>query len=154
MEWELKELNKNNTKTLEEQNFKKLKETIADFLYEIKDKHPCSNPEKGEKMDVFERVMQFMKDNSLQPSRKLREKYKNSNTTKSLNEFPSYVTLKEKIGITREVYDKLKERYQSLPPFIYYFNQKIDIISGVGRNPLQIRFYAMGYSNKEMVILN
>ena len=63
-------------------------------------------------MDVFDRVMQFMQDTNLKPSEELIKFYAQSETAKTLNDFPTFMDLKEKIGMKREVYDKLKERYK------------------------------------------
>ena len=65
-------------------------------------------------MDVFDRVMLFMQDTNLKPSEELIKFYAKSETTKTLNEFPTFMDLKEKIGMKREVYDKLKEKYKKL----------------------------------------
>ena len=112
MEEPLKELSSKETiQTLGEQEFKQLKESVIDFLYKFKDQHPYSNPEERKTMDVFDRVMQFMKDTNLKPSEELTKFYAQSETTKTLNEIPIFMDLKEKIGMKREVYDKLKERY-------------------------------------------
>ena len=109
----LKELSSKETiKTLGEHEFKQLKDSIIDFLYKFKDQHPYSNPEEGKTMDVFDRVMLFMKDTNLKPSEELIKFYSQSETTKILNEIPTFMDLKEKIGMKREVYDKLKERYK------------------------------------------
>ena len=113
MEKPLKELNSKETiQTLGEQEFKQLKYSITDFLYKFKDKHPYSNPEERKTMDVFDRVMLFMKDTNLKPSEELTKFYAQSETTKILNEIPTFMDLKEKIGIKREDYDKMKERYK------------------------------------------
>ena len=68
-------------------------------------------------MDVFDRIMRFVDKNNLMPSDKLRKEYERSQTTKILNEFPCYEYLKEKIGMKRQVYDSLKDRYNE---FINY----------------------------------
>ena len=130
MEKPLKELSSKETiQTLGEQEFKQLKDSIIDFLYKFKDQHPYStivllykywivimgkycNPEEGKTIDVFDRVMQFMQDTNLKPSEELIKFYAQSETTKILNDFPSFMDLKEKIGMKREVYDKLKEKYK------------------------------------------
>ena len=65
-------------------------------------------------MDVFDRVMLFMQDTNLKPSEELIKFYARSEATKILTEIPSFMDLKEKIGMKREVYDKLKERYKYL----------------------------------------
>ena len=129
----LKELSSKETiQTLGEQEFKQLKYFIIDFLYKFKDQHPYSKPKKGKTMDVFDRVMLFMKDTNIKPSEELIEFYARSETTKTLNDFPTFMDLKEKIGIKREVYDRLKERYSSKPSFVYFFNPKLDVQTKFG----------------------
>ena len=75
-----------------------------------------------------------MKDTNLKPSEELIKFYSQSETTKTLNDFPSFMDLKEKIGMKIEVFDKLKERYSSKPPFVYFFNPKLDIRIRIGKN--------------------
>ena len=54
-----------------------------------------------------------MRENELKPSKALVKKYRKSKTTKTLNLFPSYEELKEKIKMNEETYDKLKKEYKS-----------------------------------------
>ena len=99
---------------------KELKESIIDFLYRLKDKHPSCTSfilifdciADGESYDVAHRVMDFMRDNNLKPSDALIEEYRQSKTTKTLNRFPSKEELK-KLYMGEEVYDKLKKTYSS-----------------------------------------
>ena len=76
-------------KTLDEEAIAKMKEPIIDFLHRLKDKHPSSSSE-NESFDVAHKVMKFMWRNKLNPSKALVKKYKESKTTKTLNQFPSY----------------------------------------------------------------
>ena len=148
----LKELSSKETiQTLGEQEFKQLKDSIIDFLYKFKDQHPYSNPEEGKTMDVFDRVMQFMQDTNLKPSEELIKFYAQSETTKILNEIPSFMDLKEKIEMKREVYDKLKERYSSKPPFVYFFNPKLDVQTYIRKNKYGLNVIEIGFKNKEDV---
>ena len=97
-----------------------LQEPMIDFLHRLKDKHPSCTSfilifdfiADGESFDVALRVMDFMRDNNLKPSDKLVEEYRQSKTTKTLNRFPSYVELKEKIGMEEWRYDNLKKTYR------------------------------------------
>ena len=114
------------------QEFDQLKEFVTDFLFKFKDKHPFSKPEEGKTMDVFYRVIQFMKDFDLQPSDELRKEYEKSETTMNLNEIPTFEVLNEKIGMKRDIYDKLKKRYSSKPPFVYFFNPNIKVQTNTG----------------------
>ena len=52
-----------------------------------------------------------MSDNELIPSKSLREEYSKSEVNKKMV-LPSFEVLNEKIGMTKEVYDKLEERYR------------------------------------------
>ena len=110
-------------KTLDEETIAKMKEPIIDFLHRLKDKHPSSTSlfvillifyysSENESFDVAHRVMNFMSDNNLNPSKALVKKYRKSKTTKTLNLFPSYEELKEKIRMEEEDYDKLKKTYR------------------------------------------
>ena len=64
--------------------------------------------------DVAHKVMKFMWDNKLKPSKALIKKYRKSKTTKTLNLFPSYEELKERIKMDEEWYDELKKAYKSI----------------------------------------
>ena len=61
--------------------------------------------------DVAFKVMDFMRDNNMKPSKALVKKYKKSKTTKTLSRLPSFEELKEKIKMKEEDYDKLKKTY-------------------------------------------
>ena len=110
-------------KTLDEEAIAKMKEPIIDFLHRLKDKHPSSTllfvilflfyySSENESFDVAHRVMNFMRDNKLKPSKALVKKYRKSKTTKTLNLLPSFEELKEKIEMDEETYDGLKKAYK------------------------------------------
>ena len=112
-------------KTLDEEAITKMKEPIIDFLHRLKDKHPSSTSllifflfnysSENESFDVAFRVMDFMRDNKLKPSKALVKKYRKSKTTKTLNLFPSYEELKKKLKyMDEETYNKLKKAYKSI----------------------------------------
>ena len=112
-------------KTLDEEAIAKMKEPIIDFLHRLKDKHPSSTSlfvnlflfyysSENESFDVAHKVMNIMCDNKLKPSKSQIEKYRKSKTTKTLNLFPSYEELKEKIEMDEEDYDGLKKAYESI----------------------------------------
>ena len=92
-----------------------------------------------------------MKDTNLKPSEELTKFYSQSETTKILNEIPTFMDLKEKIGIKREVYDKLKERYSCKPPFVYFFNPKLDVRTKIGKDEYGIKGISIEFTNKEDV---
>ena len=125
VEEQIKKLcSKNIIKTLDKEAITKMKEPIIDFLYRLKDKHPSStslfvnffliyyNPKKMS-FNVAHRVMDFMRDNMLKPSKALVKKYRKSKTTKTLNLFPSKEDWK-KIGMGEWDYDELKKAYKSI----------------------------------------
>ena len=78
---------------------------IANFLFYYSSENKSFN--------VAFRVMDFMRDNKLKPSKAQIEKYRQSKTTKTLNLPPPYEELKEEMGWSEEKYDKLKKRYRS-----------------------------------------
>ena len=122
VEEELKELcSKYGEQTLHSQTLKGLKESIIDFLHRLKDKHPSSICfilmldciAKNKPFGIAFRVMDFMRENNLNPSEALIEEYRQSKTTKILNQLPSKEELKEKIGMDYELYALLKKVYRS-----------------------------------------
>ena len=106
-----------------------IRELSVDFLLRLKDKHPFSNPEEGEVMDVHDMIMDFIFDNDFRPSETLFEEYSHSDLTMKLNEFPSYEYLNERFecGMKQDAYDRMKKRFESKPPFVYFFNPSINI---------------------------
>ena len=143
------------------QTLKALKESIIDFLYRLKDKHPSSCTSfiltfdciaKEKSCDVAHRVMDFMWKNKLKPSDALIEEYRQSKTTKTLNRLPSK---EDWMKIMYESwYDRLKKAYSSRPEFIYYFDPDLDIQTKIeyydSGNPYYIK---IGYFEKGKVRL-
>ena len=68
---------------------------------------------ENESFDVAHRVLNFMCDNKLKPSKAQIEKYRLSKTTKAFNLFPSEEELNEKIKMWEGRYDGLKKTYRS-----------------------------------------
>ena len=101
-----------------------LRELWVDFLLRFKDKHPFSNPEEGEVMDIHDMIMDFIYDYDFRPSEALFEEYSHSELTMLLNEFPPYEYLNERFecGMKIDAYERMKKRYESKPPFVYFFN--------------------------------
>ena len=153
--------------TKEENN--QFKQTIIDFLYRFKDKHPYCKQIKhliiiitlrvkiviianhyNDEMDIFNRVMQFMNEYELIPSKTLEEEYSKSEATKTFT-LPDFKTLNDKIGMTQEVYDNLKKRYSSRKDFNFFFNpnikHKILIL-----NENNIKQLIIGFLNKDVSI--
>ena len=67
---------------------------------------------ENKSFDVAHRVMNLVCDKRFMPSDALIEEYRQSETTKTLNRFPSYQELKEKIGMEKYYYDRLKKTYR------------------------------------------
>ena len=94
---------------------------MIDFLYRLKDKHPSCTPfilifdciADGEFFDVAYRVMDFMDENNLNPSKALVEEYRQSKTTKTFNRLPSKEDWMEEINMNDWIYDKLMKEYRS-----------------------------------------
>ena len=85
--------------------------------------------------------MNFLIPSRLQPSVSLYEEYEQSEANKMLNTLQSLEFYNERfkkgweeIGLifsedrqmSEEVYDRLKERYESRPPFVFFFNLTIE----------------------------
>ena len=134
-------------KEISEENRMQIKEDIVDFLYRFKDRYPSSNS-KEVSMDIFFKIMDFLSTNELEPSKSLKEEYRNSDINKMLNELPPFEFLNQKIGITKEDYDKLEKRYSSKPSFIYYFNPDIKVKVKAGTNSEGIKWMASGFYRK------
>ena len=109
-------------KVLRKEELIEMKDTIVDFLYRLKDRHPFSTSssfisslfgfQKYESFDVAYRVMNFMRDNNLKPSNAQIEKYRQSKTTKIFNLLPSKEELKEKINMDEYRYNDMKKAYR------------------------------------------
>ena len=109
-----------------------LREIMTDFLYRFKDKYPFeiigedSNPK-----EVYETAMDFLIPFGLKPSAALFKEYQQSEVTKRLNTLPPRDYLNSKFGswyeINEESYNRLKERFASRQPFVYFFNPSLEI---------------------------
>ena len=106
-------------------------EIITDFLYRFKDRHPYSNTEIKENMDEFYMIMEFLIPNGYLPSAALLKEYSESKVTRELNILPSREYLNTKFDednqMSEEDYERLKKRFESRPPFIFYFNPSIEL---------------------------
>ena len=114
-----------------------LRESIVDFLYKLKDKHPCSDPQECEEMDVNNIIMEFMEDFELNPSEELYKVYSESYTTKELNTIPYIKYLQDVFNednqMRENTYEELKQRMASRPPFVFFFNTNLQMyITGMG----------------------
>ena len=114
-------------------------ENFVDFLYRLKDRHPYStfvfinmrNSEINKNMDLLYTIMEFLIPNGYLPSASLLKEYSGSKVTKELNILPTLEYLnskfKEKKQMNEEDYERLRKRFESRPPFIFYFNPSIEL---------------------------
>ena len=105
-------------------------EIFVDFLYRLKDRLPYSNSEIKKDMDVFYMIMEFLIPNGYLPSAALLKEYSESKVTKKFNTLPSLEYINAKFGEYRfmsyQDYELLKKRFESRPPFVFYFNPNIE----------------------------
>ena len=110
-------------------------EVIVDFLYRLKDRHPSNNFDIWKNMDVFYTIMEFLIPNGYLPSVVLHEEYSKSKITKKLNTLPSLEYLNSKFDknskMSEIVYERLRKRFESRPPFVFYFNPNIQLLENV-----------------------
>ena len=101
-------------------------EIIIDFLYKFKDKLPNGKLELKWSIDLFDEIMEFMRENKFKPSKSLQAQYECSKTTTNLK-FPEYHILKEKLKMSKKDYGKIKKRIESKPPFVYFFDPDLKV---------------------------
>ena len=101
-------------------------------------------------MDVFDTVMDFMYEFGLEPSKSLKEEYRNSEFNRKLTTFPEYEYLNSLYvnGFSKKKYEFMKMRFKSRPPFVYYFNPDIQLEEHFGRSNNGNRYYRIGFSSK------
>ena len=105
---------------------------MTDFLYRLKDKYPVEIiQEDSYPKELYEIVMDFLIPFGLKPSAALFKEYQQSEVTKRLNTLPPRDYLNSKFSngyeISEEKYTRLKERFSSRPPFVYFFNPSLKI---------------------------
>ena len=90
-----------------------LRELMVDFLYKIKDKHPFSNKEMEDSMEVFDTTMGFLIPFGLKPSASLLKEYEQSVVTKTI-QLPTREHINqlfyESEQISSDDYERMKER--------------------------------------------
>ena len=91
--------------------------------------------------------MDFIYELGFESSESLKEEYRNSGFNKKLNTFPEYDHLNSLYfnGFSKEKYDFMKKRFESRPPFVYYFNPDIQLEEKFGINIDGIRVYFIGF---------
>ena len=131
-------------------------ETLVDFLYRLKDRHPYStivfnlrNSEMKDYLDVFCTIMEFLIPNGYLPSAALLKEYSESKVTIKLNTLPSREYINSRFSeydqMSEEDYERLKKRFESRPPFVFYFNPNIELQEKVDDGwILKIGFFAEG----------
>ena len=72
-------------------------------------------------------IVPFLDYLNLKPSKKLQQEYLECDLNRRLNELPSlkYLNLEFKDPMDSEVYEKLKKRFYSRPPYNYFLNSNI-----------------------------
>ena len=145
----LKDLGKPDTPEFRFDNEAKIiREIIIDFLFRTKDKHPSSDLVERKIMDVFEIIMEFLFGYSFKPSAELHREYSESKVTRELNTLPPLEFLNSKFGeysqMSEEDYERLRERFESRPPFVFYFNPNIELHEEVGGTIYIIGFFDEG----------
>ena len=94
--------------------------------------------------------MDFMYEFGLEPSESLKEEYRDSAFNRKLNTFPEYEYLNflYENGFSKEKYELMKMRFESRPPFVYYFNPSIQLEETFGINTDGNRYYRIGFNSK------
>ena len=127
---------------------KVLRITIVDFLFRIKDTLPFSDPVERRCIDGLNIIMEFMFEYSFKPSAALFEEYSKSEFTKKLNTLPTreYINnkIKERWQMSEERYERLRKRFESRPPFVFYINPNIEFQEKVYGYELMIGSFAEG----------
>ena len=101
-------------------------EIIIDFLYKFKDRLPYSKLELKQSIDLFDEIMEFMRENKFKSSKSLQVQYECCQTMTNLK-FPEYHILKEKLKMIIKDYDKIKERFESKSPLVYFFDPELKV---------------------------
>ena len=121
---------------------------IIDFIFKLKDKFPSSSQEKQDELDIFDKIMDFMTENNLMPSKELIEKYKKSKTNSQLD-IPDYETLNHHIEMKEEEYELLIENTKNKEEFVYFFdNNNIKIEEQIGKTKEGNKFLVISHCSK------
>ena len=101
-------------------------------------------------MDVFYLIMEFLIPNGYLPSAALFKEYSESKITKQLNTLPPLEYLNSKFDedfkMSEEEYEILRKRFESRPPFVYYFNPNIKL-----QEKIYCNYYIKGFFDADNV---
>ena len=96
-------------------------------------------------MEVFYTIMEFLIPNGYLPSAVLLKEYSGSKFTRELNTLPPLEYLNSKFDedyqMSEENYERLKKRFESRPPFVFYFNPSIEFQERVDGYDLMKGFF-------------
>ena len=138
--------------------------------------HPYNDSKERRIMIVFNIIVDFLNEYDLRPSKKLSDEYAQSELTKKLNTLPSRVYLNRKFDkddlkelskdfdeddqmsdeddqmseeddqMSEEVYERLRKRFYSWPPLVFFFNPNIELQEWFdsGNYNLKLGFFAAG----------
>ena len=100
-------------------------------------------------MDVFYTIMEFLIPNGYLPSAALLKEYSESKVTRELNTLPTLEHINSMYKykqMSEERYEILRTSFESTPPFVFYFNPKIELQEKVdyGLVQLKIGFFIGG----------
>ena len=94
--------------------------------------------------------MEFLFGYSFKPSSELHKKYSESKVTRELNILPTREYLNSKFNednqMSDEAYELLRKRFESKPPFVFYFNPSIQLLEDDFYG-----YYSKGFFNAEYV---
>ena len=98
--------------------------------------------------------MDFMYELGFEPSESLKEEYRDSGLNRKLNTFPEYDHLNflYENGFDKEKYEFMKMRFESRPPFVYYFNPDIQLEEYFRINANGNRVYTIGFDSKGTLV--
>ena len=103
-------------------------------------------------MDTFYQIMEFLIPNGCLPSADLLKEYSRSEVTKELNTLPPLEYLNSKFDednqMSEDRYELLRKRFDSLPPFVFYFYPNIELMEKIDDGWI----LAKGFFGEEMSV--
>ena len=106
-----------------------IRHIVVDFLFRLKDKFPVYYTDEGYKISFVNEIIETMHRLKLKPSKELQQEYLNCELNRKLNELPSLEYLNAEFQDKMEigVYEVLKRRFDSRPPYNFYLNADIEL---------------------------